>query len=210
MVSTGIGMSVAGCSSSGDSSTETTSTTDVTTTTQQTTHTTERTTTTTTEYTDTATTTDHTNSATTATHTTDRQTTNKSLTLGATATFENGLEGTVEKFQLKSEYESGGTTQSSDQTFLFVEFTVANPTDSRKEIPLGMSIYVTVGGKRYDPIDSKGAVRSLYTSGSVEGGATRSGTLIFEVPQETSRSDVIAFLEYSGSDGTVTSQWTSE
>lgn len=226
-VSTGIGISVAGCSSSGDSPNETSSSAGTTTTSQ----TTEGTTTTeaaetatTTENTDTASTSERTETATTTdqketatttersdsttTSTTDGQT-NADLTLGETATFGNGLEGTVRKFRFESEYESGGTTQTTDQTFLFVDFSVANPTDSRKSIPSGMSIYVTVGGRRYDPTDSNGAVRSLYTTRSLGAGATKSGTLIFEVPQGTSKSDVTASLEYSGSGGKRTLQWTS-
>ncbi|GKZ14538.1 DUF4352 domain-containing protein [Haladaptatus sp. T7] len=231
-VSTGIGISVAGCSSSESSPNETSSGTG-TTTTSQTTQTTEGTTTTeaaetatTTEDTDTATTTERTETATTTdqketatttersdsttttTSTTDGQT-NADLTLGETASFGNGLEGTVRNFRFKSEYESGGTTQTTDQTFLFVDFTVANPTNSRKSVPSGMSIYVTVGGRRYDPTDSKGAVRSLYTTRSVEAGATKSGTLIFEVPKGTTRGDVTASLEYSGSGGKRTLRWTS-
>ncbi|ODR79819.1 hypothetical protein BG842_03220 [Haladaptatus sp. W1] len=229
-VSTGIGISVAGCSSSGNSPSESSSSTG-TTTTSQTTQTTEGTTTTeaaetatttedtdtttTSEQTETATTTDQKETATTTersdsttTSTTDGQT-DANLTLGETATFGNDLEGTVRKFRFKSEYESGGTTQTTDQTFLFVDFSVANPTNSRKSIPSGMSIYVTVGGRRYDPTDSTGAVRSLYTTRSVGAGATKSGTLIFEVPQGTTKSDVTANLEYSGSGGKRTLRWTS-
>ncbi|WP_423746923.1 DUF4352 domain-containing protein (plasmid) [Haladaptatus sp. SPP-AMP-3] len=220
-VSTGIGISVAGCSSSGNSPGETSSGTG-TATTSQTTQTTEGTTTTeaaetatTTEHTDTATTSERTETATTTersdsttTSTTDGQT-DANLTLGETATFGNGLEGTVRKFRFESEYESGGTTQTTDQTFLFVDFSVANPTNSRKSVPSGMSIYVTVGGRRYDPTDSNGAVRSLYTTRSVGAGSTKSGTLIFEVPKGTTRGDVTASLEYSGSGGKRTLQWTS-
>jgi Domain of unknown function (DUF4352) len=195
IVSTGLGISVAGCSSLGNSNEETSTTT-----TEQTIRTTKQTTTATTEQTETTT---------KEAGTTDGQTTSKTLTLGEPATFKSGLKGTVQKFQFKSEYASSGTTQSTDQTFLFVEFTVANPTDSSQKIPSNMSIYVTVGEDRYDPVDYNGAVQSLYTTGSLEGGVTRSGTLIFEVPQGTEQSDVTAFLEYSTSNGTRILQWTS-
>ncbi|MFH5801182.1 DUF4352 domain-containing protein [Haladaptatus sp. CMAA 1911] len=197
IVCTGLGIGVAGCSSSGDSDEET-STTEISTTAQQTTRRTTQTTTASTETT------------TTEAGTTDRQTTSKTLTLGETATFESGLTGTVQKFQFKSEYEGSETTESTDQSFLFVKFRVTNPTDSSQDIPSNMSIYVSVGGNRYDPVDYKGAVRSLYTTGSLKGGATRSGTLIFEVPDGTEQSDVAAFLKYSSSDGKKTLQWTSE
>ena len=133
----------------------------------------------------------------------------KSLTVGETATLEGGLEGTVQRFRFTSEYESGGTTKSTDQTFLFVQFTVENPTDKRKKIPSGLSIYVTINGKRYDPTDYRGGVRRLYTSKSIDAGAARSGALIFEVPMETTRSDVTAVLKYAGSDGTVTDRWNA-
>ncbi|WP_231190048.1 DUF4352 domain-containing protein [Haladaptatus sp. DYF46] len=134
----------------------------------------------------------------------------KRLTLGETATFESGLEGTVRNFRFESAYETGGTKQSTDRSFLFVDFTVTNPTSSPKRIPSGISIYATVDGKRYDPVDSKDAVRSLYTVRSLEGGATRSGALIFKVPKNTARSDVVATLEYSRSDRAVGIRWASK
>ena len=146
----------------------------------------------------------------TATGTADDKTTeagNRSLTLGESAKIDGGLEGTVESYRFTSKYESGGTTQSTDKTFLFVKFNVENPTDSRKDIPAKMSIYVTINGKRYDPTDYKGAVRSLYTSGSLDAGAKRSGVLIFKVPKRTKRSNVVSCFRYSGSDGTVTHRW---
>lgn len=199
IVSTGLGISVAGCSSLGNSEEET-STPETTTTVQQTTRTTKKTTTATTE---------HTETTTTGADTTDGQTTSKTLVLGETATFENDLTGTVQKFQFKSEYEGSGTTESTDQSFLFVKFSVTNPTDSSQDIPSNMSIYVTVEGDRYDPVDYKGAIRSLYTTGSLASGKKRSGTLIFEVPEGTEQSDITAFLKYSSSNGKRTLQWTS-
>lgn len=198
VVGTGIGISVAGCSSSGDSTTETTSTGDNIPSTQKSSQTTNRanTSTRTTEQGETST------SSTTTTGAG-----SESLTLGETVTLDSGIEATTKTFRFESEYESSGTTQSTNQTFLFVEFTVENPTGETKEIPSGMSIYVTADGERYEPVDYKGAVRSLYTKGSLDAKATRSGILIFDVPSGTSRSDVTAYLKYSGASGTVTVQW---
>ena len=133
-----------------------------------------------------------------------------SLTLGEPATLGDGLITNVGRYRFESNYKSTETTDVTDQRFLFVGASVKNPTDKRKEIPADLSIYVTIDGDRYEPTDYQGAFPSLYTRRSIDAGQMRIGILIFEVPEDTSKSDVLAGVEYSDSSGTVTIQWSSE
>lgn len=143
--------------------------------------------------------------------TTDGKTTevrDRILVLGEAANIDDRLEGTVEAYRFTSEYEKNGAKKSTDRTFLFVQFNVENSTNTRQDIPAKMSIYVKANGKRYDPTDYKGAVRSLYTTGSLDAGVTKTGVLIFEVPRNTTRSDVVTFFEYTDGNGMITDRWS--